>query len=67
MKEYRIDHVKRGCYNVILVDESKTASGRYEYLTNFKNKRAANAFVKAHQRGEVTIDPETKVPTPDFE
>jgi hypothetical protein len=66
MKEYRIDHVKHGCYNVILVDESKDPI-RYEYLTNFRNKRAANAFVKAHEKGEVHIDPKTKIPTPDFE
>tara|TARA_R110000824_G_scaffold148920_7_gene318920 strand:- start:236 stop:436 length:201 start_codon:yes stop_codon:yes gene_type:complete len=65
MKEYRIDRVRRACYEVTLVDESKDI-GRYKHLTNFTNKKAALKFIEAHKRGEVTIDPETGIPTPDF-
>ena len=63
--EYEIKHVKRGCYEVILVSECKEA-GKFRYLTNFKNKKAAKAFIEAHKRDEVTIDYETNIPTPDF-
>ena len=65
MKEYQINHIRHGCYEVTLVDESKEV-GRYKYLTNFKNKKAAVNFIKAHEKGEVTIDRETGIPTPDF-
>jgi hypothetical protein len=65
MKEYQIKHVRRGCYQVFLVDSSRDI-GRYQYLTNFKNKKAAKNFIEAHKRGEVEIDPETCIPTPDF-
>lgn len=65
MKEYRVEHMRHGCYEVILVDESKEVV-RYKYLTNFRNKKAAANFIKAHEKGEVTIDPETGIPTPDF-
>ncbi len=36
------------------------------YLTNFKNKKAAERFIEAHKKDQVGIDPETCVPTPDF-
>jgi hypothetical protein len=62
---YEIKHVRHGCYEVRLVDETKDI-GKYKYLTNFKNKKAAKAFVSAHKEGKVTIDPETSIPTPDF-
>jgi len=65
MKEYLIEHKKHGCYDVTLVDDSKEV-GRYKYLTCFRNKRAANNFVKEHKKGNVVIDPETCIPTPDF-
>lgn len=64
-KEYVIRHVRRGCYEVTLVDESKSI-GKYKHLTNFKNKKAAKNFIEAHKAGKVTIDPETGIPTPDF-
>jgi hypothetical protein len=65
MKEYLIEHKKHGVYDVTLVDESKEV-GRYQYLTCFRNKKAANCFVKEHKKGNVVIDPETRIPTPDF-
>lgn len=65
MKEYKINHVRHGCWQVVLVDESKTI-GRYRHLTNFRNKRAAKQFIEQHKKGNVTIDPETGIPTPDF-
>ena len=60
---YEVKHVRRGCYEVILVDHKE---GRYEYLTNFRNKKAALAFIEAHRDGKVEIDPDTRIPTPDF-
>tara|TARA_R110000737_G_C14302638_1_gene436304 strand:+ start:342 stop:593 length:252 start_codon:yes stop_codon:yes gene_type:complete len=65
MKQYQINHPKHSCYEVVFVDEEKEV-GRYKYLTNFRNKKAAVAFVEQHALGNVTIDPETKIPTPDF-
>ena len=57
---YIINHVRHGCYEVILkIGENMT------YLTNFKNKKAAERFIEAH-KNEVTIDPETCIPEPDF-
>ena len=38
--EYEIKHVRHGCYEVRLVDETKDI-GKYKYLTNFRNKKAA--------------------------
>jgi hypothetical protein len=61
ISNYHINHVRHGCYEVILQTGEKMA-----YLTNFKNKKAAERFVEAHEDGEVVIDPETCVPTPDF-
>jgi len=58
---YQIRHAARGCYEVIL-----EAGEKMIYLTNFRNKRAAQKFIEAHKNNEVTIDPETCVPTPDF-
>jgi len=63
--EYEIRHPRRAVYEVVLVDRNKTI-GRYRYLTNFKNKKAAKNFIEAHKKGEVEIDPETCIPTPDF-
>ena len=65
MKEYVIEHAKHGCWQVVLVDEDKEI-GKYQYLTAFKNKKAAKKFIEQHQKGNVTIDPETRIPTPDF-
>tara|TARA_R110000851_G_scaffold329628_1_gene501683 strand:- start:2480 stop:2680 length:201 start_codon:yes stop_codon:yes gene_type:complete len=65
MKEYQIEHKRHGCYYVNIVDESKDI-GRYQYLTCFRNKKAAKNFVEEHKKGNVTIDPETCIPTPDF-
>tara|TARA_R110000824_G_scaffold202745_1_gene386949 strand:+ start:664 stop:864 length:201 start_codon:yes stop_codon:yes gene_type:complete len=65
MEQYEIKHARHGCYQVFLVDESKDI-GRYRYLTNFKNKKAAKNFIEAHKKGEVEIDRETCIPTPDF-
>ena len=65
MAKYKIDHVRRGCYSVTLVDEAKSI-GRYKHLTTFKNKKAAKKFIEAHEKGEVIIDKETCIPTPDF-
>ena len=58
---YIINHVRHGCYEVILKMEDKLV-----YLTNFRNKKAAERFIEAHENNQVTIDPETCVPTPDF-
>ena len=58
---YIINHVRHGCYEVILKIGDKLA-----YLTNFKNKKAAEKFIEAHKKDQVTIDPETCVPSPDF-
>tara|TARA_R110000824_G_scaffold24884_20_gene87181 strand:+ start:486 stop:686 length:201 start_codon:yes stop_codon:yes gene_type:complete len=66
MIEYVIEHRKHGCYSVTEVDDEKEA-GRYKYLTNFKNKKAAKKFVEEYKKGNVVIDPETRVPTPDFQ
>ena len=59
--KYTIRHARHGCYEVILEVGEKMA-----YLTNFKNKKAAERFIVAHEKGEVTIDPETCIPSPDF-
>lgn len=64
-EQYQINHVRHGCYEVHLVDENKEI-GRYQYLTNFRNLKAAKKFVEQHVMGNVTIDPETCIPTPDF-
>ena len=61
VSNYIINHVRHGCYEVILKMESKLV-----YLTNFRNKKAAERFIEAHENNQVTIDPETCVPTPDF-
>jgi len=58
---YIINHVRHGCYEVIL-----RVGEKLHYLTNFRNKKAAERFIAAHKRDEVTIDPDTCVPTPDF-
>ena len=58
---YIVNHVRHGCYEVILKINEKLV-----YLTNFRNKKAAERFIEAHKKDEVTIDPETCVPTPDF-
>jgi len=58
---YDINHARHGCYEVLLKEDEKLI-----YLTNFKNKKAAQEFIEAHKNNEVTIDPETCVPTPDF-
>jgi len=58
---YLINHLGHGCYEVILKQEEKMV-----YLTNFRNKKAAEKFILAHENGEVAIDLETRVPTPDF-
>ena len=58
---YIINHVRHGCYEVVLRDDE-----RLVYLTNFRNKKAAERFIAAHKRDEVTIDPDTRIPTPDF-
>ena len=65
MAEYQIEHKRHGCYQIVLVDETKEV-GRYRYLTNFRNKKAAKRFVEEHKKGNITIDPETGIPTPDF-
>ena len=61
VNNYVVSHVRHGCYEVIL-----KADERMVYLTNFKNKKAAERFIEAHKKDEVTIDPETCIPTPDF-
>jgi hypothetical protein len=58
---YIINHVRHGCYEVIL-----KMGDNMIYLTNFKNKKAAERFIEAHKKNEVTIDPETCIPSPDF-
>jgi hypothetical protein len=65
MKEYTISHKRRGCYEVCLVYPHGEVV-RSEYLTNFRNKKAAKRFIEEHQKGKVTIDPDTCIPTPDF-
>jgi hypothetical protein len=65
MKEYLVNHVARGCYEVVLAE--KVGNDRkYGYLTNFKNKKAAVSFVEAHKLNKVVVDPNTRVPSPDF-
>ncbi len=61
VSNYDIIHARHGGYEVILRTGEKMV-----YLTNFRNKKAAQRFVEAHEKNEVTIDPETCVPTPDF-
>ena len=61
VSNYIVNHARHGCYEVILKLGEKMT-----YLTNFKNKKAAERFIEAHKKNEVTIDPETCVPTPDF-
>jgi len=63
--DYQIRHARHGCYEVRLVDETAEPTS-YRYLTNFKNMRAAKKFIKEYSAGNVTIDPDTRVPTPDF-
>ena len=58
---YIINHVRHGCYEVILRDGE-----RMTYLTNFRNKKAAEKFIAAHKLDKVVIDPDTRIPTPDF-
>jgi len=58
---YHVNHVRHGCYEVILQINEKMI-----YLTNFRNKKATQKFIEAHKNNEVTIDPETCIPTPDF-
>jgi hypothetical protein len=65
IKQYQITHKRHGCYEVVFVDNSKEI-GKFTYLTNFRNKKAVKEFVEQHARGNVTIDPETCIPTPDF-
>lgn len=61
VSKYIVRHARHGCYEVILQTGEKMI-----YLTNFKNKKAAEKFVEAHENDEVTIDPETCIPKPDF-
>jgi len=61
VSDYIINHIRHGCYEVILKIDEKMI-----YLTNFKNKKAAASFIKAHKKDQVVIDPETCIPTPDF-
>jgi len=61
ISNYVISHSRHGCYEVILHMGEKMI-----YLTNFKNKKAAERFIEAHKKDQVKIDPETLVPTPDF-
>ena len=61
VSNYIINHVRHGCYEVILKIKEKLI-----YLTNFRNKKAAERFIEAHKKNMVTIDPETCIPTPDF-
>ncbi len=65
IKQYQITHKRHGCYEVVLIDESKEI-GRFQYLSNFKNKKATKNFIEQHALGNVTIDPKTSIPTPDF-
>ena len=58
---YIVTRARHGCYEVILkIGEVLT------YLTNFKNKKAAERFIEAHKKDQVKIDPGTCIPTPDF-
>tara|TARA_R110000824_G_scaffold223032_4_gene410786 strand:+ start:116 stop:406 length:291 start_codon:yes stop_codon:yes gene_type:complete len=61
VSNYIINHRRHGCYEVVLKTGEKML-----YLTNFKNKKAAEKFVEAHKLDQVIIDPETCIPTPDF-
>ena len=61
VSNYDIIHARHGCYEVILRQGEKMV-----YLTNFRNKKAAKNFILEHKKGNVAIDPETSVPTPDF-
>tara|TARA_R110000824_G_scaffold5670_2_gene26024 strand:+ start:6294 stop:6494 length:201 start_codon:yes stop_codon:yes gene_type:complete len=64
---YEIRHARHGCYEVILKKYDKLGKDdKFIYLTNFRNKKAAQKFIKAHENDEVVIDPETCIPTPDF-
>lgn len=65
IQQYQINHPRHSCYEIILIDESKEV-GKFKYLTNFRNKKAAKKFIEQHVLGNVIIDPETNVPTPDF-
>ena len=49
----------------MFVDESKEI-GRFQYLSNFRNKKAVKNFIEQHAIGNVTIDPQTGIPSPDF-
>ena len=62
---YEIRHARRGCYEVTKTVEVGKST-KCHYLTNFRNQKAAKKFIEAHVKGEVTIDPETCIPTPDF-
>jgi len=64
-KKYIIEHKKHGCYEVCLT-YTQDSNPHALYLTNFRNKKAAENFIKEHKRGNVVIDPETRIPTPDF-
>tara|TARA_R110000796_G_scaffold169173_2_gene286051 strand:- start:707 stop:904 length:198 start_codon:yes stop_codon:yes gene_type:complete len=63
--QYEIRKARRACYEVIVVSGSGPATKRH-YLTNFRTKKAASKFIEAYQKGKVTIDPDTCIPTPDF-
>jgi len=62
VEEYTINHAKRGCYEVLLESGEQLL-----YLTNFRNPRAAKKFIEEHKKGNVSIDLDTCIPTPDFE
>tara|TARA_Y100000034_G_C6607955_1_gene264687 strand:+ start:337 stop:531 length:195 start_codon:yes stop_codon:yes gene_type:complete len=62
IEDYIVNHAKRGCYEVLLEEGEQLL-----YLTNFRNPRAAKKFIEEHKRGNVRIDPDTCIPTPDFE
>jgi len=61
VEEYTINHAKRGCYEVLLESGEQLL-----YLTNFRNPRAAKKFIEEHKKGNVSIDPDTCIPIPDF-
>jgi len=61
IKLYKINHVRHGCYEVLQEIKGKTI-----YLTNFRNKKAVEAFIKQHKKGKVQVDWDTGIPTPDF-
>jgi hypothetical protein len=65
IQQYQINHPKHSCYEVIFVDENEEV-GKFKYLTNFRNKKSAKTFIEQHALGNVTIDPVTCIPTPDF-